>query len=504
MSDLSTRVGIVMRTRDRPLFVVRALRAVLAQTHTDWHIVLVNDGGDPQSLRDRIALDWLAPRLPPARMTILDNPVSVGRAAAFNLGLAALTTDLVACLDDDDTWHPDFLASLTALYDRTLPLVADLRGVAAGVTAIREDVVTDAQGVQQIVRLGEDALPNAFRRSDFLLGPIAYATYRHDLYPVQWLLDRQAAVDLGGFPEMFEVMEDRAFLMRFVQHWRIATLDQPLAFHHRRVRRVEDVGRSAEMNTLDNPSYDWRRFSDLALPSLTTPPDAAADLPGMMRAVGASVVRELNDETSALWHKINGEAAGLRARLDALEARLVGLTLPEPGPMRPPDSVLWSLWAAVGPAPIGYSIGVATPFLSRLSLSHGGSAEGLLVHADPDQRAFSLQIPDTGGWCALEVSLDGLMQPGHGLICELVASLPDGGLFETALVLQERDGLVRRRHAVIEQHVHAATRGARLSVSRHFPRSCLDRGTQHKLSIILPRQARNLRLELNDLIVTAD
>jgi glycosyltransferase involved in cell wall biosynthesis len=505
MSEERTRVGIVMRTRDRPMFVVRALRAVLAQTHPDWQIVLVNDGGDAGQLRDRIALEWLAPRLGPDRMTILDMPASVGRAAAFNRGLAVLDTDLVACLDDDDTWDPAFLADLVALYRRTRPLVADLGGVAARVTAIREDVVTDDDGVQRIVRLGEDGLPNAFQRSDFLLGPIAYATYRHDLYPVQWLLNRQAVADLGGFPEAFEVMEDRAFMLRFVQHWRIATLDRALAYHHRRVRRTQDGARSAEMNTLDNPSYDWRQFSDLALPALTTPPGAgAADLPGLMRAVGASVVKELNDETSALWHKINGEAAGLRARLEALEARLVGQAAPEARPIADPAGLAWSLWPAVGPQVIGYAIAIATPFLGRLSVSHGGSAEGLLIHADPDQRDLTLQVPDTGVWCALELSLDGLATPGRGLVCDLALSLPQGGLFETALVLQEREGLGRRRHAVLEPHVHAATSRATLHVTRHFGADLLRRGTQPKLSIVLPRQARNLRLRLHDLTVAPD
>jgi glycosyltransferase involved in cell wall biosynthesis len=503
MSELQARVGIVMRTRDRPLFVVRALRAVLAQTHPDWHIALVNDGGDPIALRDRIALDWLAPRLPPARMTIIDTPESVGRASAFNLGLAALDTDFVACLDDDDSWEPTFLADLVAFYHRTHPLMPDLRGVAARVTAIREDVVTDEAGVQKIVRLGEDSLPNAFLRSDFLLGPIAYAAYRHDVYPVQWLLERQAAADLGGFPAEFEVMEDRAFLLRFLQHWRIATLDRPLAFHHRRVRRTEDVSRSAEMNTLDNPSYDWRFFSDLALPALNTPPGAErANLPALIRAVGASVVKELNDETSALWHKINGEAAGLRARLEALEGRLLADRAPaEPAPPPDPDAAAWSLWAAVGPSPIGYPIGIATPVLGRLTLSHGGVADGLLIHADPDRRDFVLQVPDTGAWCALELSLDGLAAGDAGLVCDLALGLPQGGLFETALVVQERDGLGRRRHAIIDSHVHSATSGLVLSITRQFGPQLLRRGAQPKLSIVLPRQARNFRLRLNELVV---
>lgn len=495
-------VGVVTRTRDRPLFVVRALRAVLAQTHADWRIVLVNDGGDPGILRARIRAEGLEPRLPPERLVILDNPTSRGRAAAFNQGLAALETDFVACLDDDDSWDPEFLTALLALHAQNAALIPDLGGVAAGVTAIREDIVTGPDGRQRIETLGEDGLPNAFRRGDFLLGPIAYATYRHDLYPVQWLLKRQAAADLGGFPDAFEVMEDRAFLLRFLQRWRIAMLDRPLAFHHRRARRAEDAGQSAEMNTLDNPSYDWRRFSDLALPTLTSPPEGPADLPTLLRAVGASVVKELNDETSALWHKINGEAQGLRARLDALEARIAGSRAPEPID-HPPQRIAWSLWTAVGARAIGYPLAVATPFLGRLSLSHAGAAEGLLLHADPQARDCQIQLPQTGAWCALELSLAGLGVAGRGLSCDLILSLPGGGLFETALVVAERRLAGKPRHALIERHVHAAPEGAPLRLTRQFEPEALRRDPQAKFSIVLPREARNLRLRLHDLIVVA-
>ncbi|MDQ0620072.1 glycosyltransferase family 2 protein [Arthrobacter globiformis] len=41
----SARVAIVMRTRNRSLLLDRAIRDVLAQSFTDWLLVLVNDGG---------------------------------------------------------------------------------------------------------------------------------------------------------------------------------------------------------------------------------------------------------------------------------------------------------------------------------------------------------------------------------------------------------------------------------------------------------------------------
>lgn len=516
-------VGIVTRTRDRPVFVVRALHSVLAQTYPHWHLVLVNDGGDPAPLRAALDQGGLAARMG-GRLTVLNHPASVGRATAFNRGLAALDSDFVACLDDDDSWSPDFLAELVAFFQRNMPLMPDLGGVAAGVTALREELVTDPDGQPRILPLGEDSLPQAFRRSDFLLGPIAYAAYRHDLYPVQWLLRRDAVQALGGFPDAFEVMEDRAFLLNFVQHWRIAMLDRPLAFHHRRISRARDADRSAAMNTLDNPSYDWRRFADLALPATTAPapgptpgstpgarppasppasPDASPDLPRLLRAVGASVLREVNAETSALWNKIDGEARDLRTRLDALEGRLTGTHAPEdPAPHgddRPPGPTLWSLWEAVGPTPIGYELAPRRPFLDRLSLSMAGDDPGLWLHGDPHRRLLQLQIPRTGDWCALELSLDGLAIPGRGLACTLGLALPGGGLFQTGLMLRQG-----KRHTLAQGHVHAAPAGPPLGLTRTFPAPDLSAGSDPKFAIVLPRHAANLRLVLHDLTVRED
>lgn len=501
------RVGIVTRTRDRPAFVTRALACVLAQTYPDWRLVLVNDGGDAAALDAAITAAGLGRLVASGAVTVMHLPASIGRSAAFNRGAAALGTEFVCCLDDDDTWEPTFLEELLALYDRTLPLAPDLGGVAALVTAIREDLVTE-DGAETLVLLGEDELPHAFRRTDFFLDPVAYATYRHDLYPVQWMLRRAEALAVGGFPETFSVMEDRAFLTRFLQRWRLGILDQPLAHHHRRPRRRGDTAQSVVLNTLDNPSYDWRLYADLAKVPLNAPGDAgdSAPLPAartaeLIRAAAATVVKELNDETSALWHKINGEAAALRARIEGLEARL-GHVAALPEADAPADARRWSLWDELGDQDAGWSLGVGTPFLERLELSMPESQPGLLMHASPDRRQMVVQIPRTGDWAAVELSLKGLARRHEGLRCELVVSHPAGFLFETALSILARDRLGRKAHRLEEKHVHACPPGGSVRVVRDFPADLLAQTDRPLLSVALPRQALDFRFICHDLVVS--
>lgn len=502
------RIGIVIRTKDRPLFVPRAVQAVLAQTCKDWRVIVMNDGGDTQALEAAIAASGLQPSFDDGPMRILSMPRSIGRSEAFNRAAEGLETEFVCCLDDDDTWAPSFLDELLTLYDQTLPLAADLGGVAAQVTAVREDIVHE-DGEDRIVPLGTDSLPHAFKRTDFFINPIAYATYRQDVYPVQWMLNREAALGVGGFPSDFNVMEDRAFMTRFLQRWRLATLDKPLAFHHRRVKRVGDTTQDVAMNTLDNPSYNWRLYADLARINLASPsgpageaPLSTADAGDLIRAASATLLKEINDETSALWHKINGEAMTLKAHIDALEAQPSAV---EPVQQIDTDPALrvWSLWPAVGEADLGFALSSQHPFLDRFTLSMAEDQPGLLLHAAPAQQRMVLQVPQTRDFAALELSLAGLADQGGGLRCEVIVSATDGCLLQSALSLTSRDRLGRKSHRLEDPHVHSCPPGGTLRIIRDFPAPLLASGAAPKLSIVLPRQARNFRLTCHDLVVSS-
>lgn len=496
-------VGIVIRTRDRPLFVRRALASVLAQTYPHWRIALINDGGAQPALEAAIADAGAAMPFPEGALAVEHLPRSMGRSAAFNLGMAQLETQFITCLDDDDTWSPDFLRALTDFHTETAALVPDLGGVMCRLTAIREEIVAKAGG-SAIVTLGEDDLPNAFKRNDFFVNPIAYACYRQDVYPVQWMLDRKAAQAAGGFPTEFNVMEDRAFMTRFLQHWRLAVLDKPLAFHHRRVSRRDDRARRVDLNTIDNPSYDWRLFADLARIPAHSPASDSSDPAAqgtLLRAVAATVLREVNDETSALWHKIDGEAARLREKIEQLESRLSDAA-PSAPLAADPAHLAWALWDRQGDQEYGHAIAPGHPFAGRLELSQNFDMPGRLVHVSQLRRRLVVQLPETRDWSAVEIALNGLATPGGGLRCQFELISEQGYLFETALCVHPRDRLGRRQHRFVETFVHSCPANGSVTVTRDFPADLLTGDENPKLSIILPRQAQNFRLCCRDLIIS--
>ena len=90
----------------------RALQSIAGQSHTDWHVFVVDDAS-PHPGQDELAplpLDFRA------RITLIEQD-NAGPGGARNCGLDALDSDrfaLAAFLDSDDTWDRDHLSRATA------------------------------------------------------------------------------------------------------------------------------------------------------------------------------------------------------------------------------------------------------------------------------------------------------------------------------------------------------------------------------------------------------
>lgn len=512
VKDVQTpSVGVVIRTKDRPVFVKRAVATVMAQDHPNLHVVLVNDGGDIALLRAAISPDGHVP-VPQDRFTMLDLNPGQGRSAAFNRGVEALRTDFVTCLDDDDTWDPAFMSALLGFFLETAPSVPDLGGVGARVTAVKEEIIGSGPETE-IKVIGEDNLPPAFHRGEFFLNPLAYACYRQDIYPVQWMMRRDAVLQIGGFPENFDVMEDRAFMNRFLARWRVAILDQPLAFHHRRVQRAEDRTRNVLLNTLDNPSYNWRYFADLAKPAVDLEADSAQA--GIIRSIVSDLLSEVNYETSAIWQKVDGEMRTLRAQLAEDKASIlhqfesafqyaqpVPPVAEEPVVPRPSTTgAVFDLWQVFSQDDHAQHLAPGTPFGQRLELSINAPQYGLLLHVSPQAHKFVLQVADTVDWTALELRLDNLVPVGAALHCHIRITATEDYLFETALQHRTTTDTGGTRHDTTACAVHLCDTATGGTISRHIPADWLHSVDQPKLSIIFPRRCQNFRFICTDLVV---
>ncbi len=100
---MSPHVSIIIPTRNRPVLVRRAVHTVLNQTHTDWELIVVDDGSDVPVTPNLLRTD-------DPRVTVLRREDGTGVSAARNAGIARASGSWVAFLDDDDYWAPEKLA----------------------------------------------------------------------------------------------------------------------------------------------------------------------------------------------------------------------------------------------------------------------------------------------------------------------------------------------------------------------------------------------------------
>lgn len=98
--------------------VARTLNSVFDQTLSDFELLAVDDGSTDETLR--IIRDAASRRLPVSAELRVLRQDNRGPGAARNHGLREARGDLVAFLDADDLWSPDYLATVAQVF-QTFP-----------------------------------------------------------------------------------------------------------------------------------------------------------------------------------------------------------------------------------------------------------------------------------------------------------------------------------------------------------------------------------------------
>lgn len=102
-------VSIITPIYNGERFVAQTIESVLAQTYTDWEMIIINDGSKDNS--EKIVRQYTEQD---SRIKLYSQP-NGGSAAARNNGIRRAKGRYIALLDADDLWEPDFLESQLAL-----------------------------------------------------------------------------------------------------------------------------------------------------------------------------------------------------------------------------------------------------------------------------------------------------------------------------------------------------------------------------------------------------
>lgn len=203
--SLDPRVSVVMAAHNAAEYIGESIDSVLAQTLSDFELVVVDDGSTDDTAD--VVRAFTDPRV-----RLISVARNGGAAAARNLGMRSARSDLIAILDADDIAYPERLARQVA-YLSDHPECSLL-----GSTFDR----IDAAGAM----LGTVHSPcdTALIRYRLLTGNvIAHSSV---------MLRRDDALAAGGYPEQFRNSQDYALWAAMAPLSEVAQLPEVLIAYH--------------------------------------------------------------------------------------------------------------------------------------------------------------------------------------------------------------------------------------------------------------------------------
>jgi len=133
---MSELVSIIVPVYNVEKYIRQTMDCVLAQTYTNWELLLVEDCGTDRTAE--VIREYMAEKQD-ERIRLICQPTNMGAARARNRGLAGAQGRYIAYLDADDLWVPEklekelmFMAEKDAAFAFTGYEFADADGVGTG------------------------------------------------------------------------------------------------------------------------------------------------------------------------------------------------------------------------------------------------------------------------------------------------------------------------------------------------------------------------------------
>jgi glycosyltransferase involved in cell wall biosynthesis len=200
----------------------------------DFTLVIVNDSLEREPVEE--ILHRLGAATDP-RVVAIHNDRSLGRSGAMNAGIDAADSEYFILHDDDDSWHPEFLAE-TCRY-------LDVHPEDAGV-GTRTEIVYESIADGRVTELRRELFATNLSEVSLL------QTLRQNYVPpIALLLRRRVFDDIGRFNNDLPVLADWEFNLRLLSRFTVGFIDgEPLAYWHHRESATGDEGNSviAESN----------------------------------------------------------------------------------------------------------------------------------------------------------------------------------------------------------------------------------------------------------------
>jgi len=200
------RVSIIIPTFNRKDYIQEAIDSVLAQTYTDYEVIVIDDGSDDatgEALKtrygDRIHYIWQE---------------NQGESAARNHGIGIARGEYIALLDSDDLWLPEKLAKQVDLFDKNSDMVLMFTG----------SLQIDARGRRL------DVPPSCIDIVESQLTLESLCLYNVIGTPSTVMIRRELLEHVGKFDQAIRYGEDWDLWLRLRCQGKFSAINEPLTY----------------------------------------------------------------------------------------------------------------------------------------------------------------------------------------------------------------------------------------------------------------------------------
>lgn len=304
-------VSIITPVYNRTEYLGEGIESVLAQTFTDWELLIVDDGSESDE-GQRIAEKYCSRD---SRIQYVYKP-HAGISSARNHGISLATGRYLGFLDSDDRYLPQGLEIL----------LETLNTSDADVSMVYGDFFRYYQSENRYhPARATPPQPRPGLYFQFLLpggNPVA---------PCACLTERTVIEKLGGFDSRFDSLEDRELWSRLVRIHDIAHTPRQVAIYRKHAKQITHA-RFDPSRRLANDRHAFIFFSSLPLnswfPDALNSADQAKALDNLAKIV---LTRELTPFDTALhllrMAQKKSPSMNRRAFMDNLEAAIPQILL---------------------------------------------------------------------------------------------------------------------------------------------------------------------------------
>ena len=228
--EVRPRFSVIIPLYNKEAYVTKAVKSVLAQTFTDYELVIVDDGSKDAS--GKIAAKAIEGHNNCRLITQANAGVSVAR----NNGVAQSSGKYLCFLDADDWWSPTFLEEMDALIEEFPD---------AGIYGTNYTIVNETKRKTRVAPVGVDS---AFEKGYINYCQVYAKTLCMPLTSITVAVPRHVFEEMRGFPKGIKLGEDFMLWISIALKYKVAFLNKPLAFYN---QDADSAGRAVDK--LHNP-----------------------------------------------------------------------------------------------------------------------------------------------------------------------------------------------------------------------------------------------------------